>query len=274
MATTTVHEKAAAPSIEVAEDIRSPTVEILREITRGGLAGLIVGIVVGGVGGRLVMRLAALLVPSSAGGRTENGNVIGDITVDGTLALLMFGGVAMGILGGTIWVMVAPWLPASVGRRAVAAAVLVVAVATPGLVSASNPDFIVLRHDPLVVASLIGLVALFGVGLVLAERWLEGRLPHPADGRPAANAYALITATGSVFAVLFVAPTLLTSRIGVPGYALFLVGLLTLATWILRVRRGDTDDARLAVVARVALVVAVAGGLWTTVSQVRGALLL
>jgi hypothetical protein len=248
-------------------------VEILREITRGGLAGLLVGVVVGGVGGRLVMRLAALLVPSAAGGRTENGNVIGDITIDGTMALVTFEGLAMGILGGTIWVMVAPWLPASVGRRAVAAAVFAVAVATPGLVSASNPDFIVLRRDPLVVASLIGLVALFGVGLVLAERWLEGHLPHPAAGATAATAYALITAIGSVFAVLFVVPSLLT-RTGVPGYPLFLVGLLTLATWILRVRDGDPDDARLAVIARVALVVAVAAGLWTTVSQVRGALLL
>src|SRR4029079_16803341 len=37
--------------------------ETLREITRGGLAGLIVGVLLAGVGGRLVMRLAALMVP-------------------------------------------------------------------------------------------------------------------------------------------------------------------------------------------------------------------
>ena len=43
-----------------------PTNEVLREITRGGLAGLLAGILVAGVGGRLVMRLAALLVPESS----------------------------------------------------------------------------------------------------------------------------------------------------------------------------------------------------------------
>jgi hypothetical protein len=37
--------------------------EILREIATGGLAGLIAGLVVGGVGGRLVMRLAATSCP-------------------------------------------------------------------------------------------------------------------------------------------------------------------------------------------------------------------
>jgi len=47
-----------------------PANEILREITRGGVAGLIAGVLVAGVGGRLVMRLAALLVPESAGSLT------------------------------------------------------------------------------------------------------------------------------------------------------------------------------------------------------------
>lgn len=274
MATTTVLETAASTSTAVVEDLRSPTVAILREITRGGLAGLIVGVVVGGIGGRFVMRLAALLVPAADGGLTENGNVIGDITMNGTLSLFLFAGVAVGIVGGSLWVMVAPWLPVRLGRRAVAATVLAVPIATPGLVDASNPDFIVLRHDPAVVASLIGLIALFAIGLVLTERWLDHRLPHPAARSPVTTAYALITAIGTVLTLLVVVPTLLTSRVGVSGYALVLVGLLTLASWILRVRGGDPADARLAVIARVALLVAVAAGSWASVTQVRGALLL
>ena len=40
---------------------------ILRDIARGGLAGLAVGVVVGGLGGRLAMRLIALLVPEATG---------------------------------------------------------------------------------------------------------------------------------------------------------------------------------------------------------------
>ena len=43
---------------------------IVRDIARGGLAGLVTGLLVAGVGGRLVMRIAALLVPGSAGAFT------------------------------------------------------------------------------------------------------------------------------------------------------------------------------------------------------------
>ena len=41
--------------------------EILRDIARGGIAGLAVGIVVGGLGGRVAMRLIALLIPEATG---------------------------------------------------------------------------------------------------------------------------------------------------------------------------------------------------------------
>lgn len=112
------------------------TVEVIREITRGGLAGLIAGIVVGGVGGRLVMRLAAVLVPGAVGGRTDNGALIGAITIEGTLALFLFGGLAAGIFAGSIWVMVAPWLPAAWPTRALAGAIIAAAIGTPGLVNA------------------------------------------------------------------------------------------------------------------------------------------
>ena len=59
---------------------------IWRDIARGGLGGLAVGIVVGGLGGRIAMRIVALLIPDAFGSFTENGNRIGDITLEGSLA--------------------------------------------------------------------------------------------------------------------------------------------------------------------------------------------
>ena len=273
MSTVTVLEaEAASPSIAVPGAVRTPTVEILREITRGGLAGIIVGLIVGGIGGRLVMRLAALLVPSSIGAHTENGNVIGEITLGGTFALLMFGGLAMGVIAGSLWVVLAPWLPTRPAARAAVAAIIIGAIATPGLVSASNIDFIVLRRDPLVVASLIGLVALFGPALVLVERWLDRRLPHAARRSDPATAYALVTAMGVVLTVFLVVPSLLTSSLGVPAYALLLVGAATLVTWVWRVRGDAPMDPRLTAAVRVTLVVAVVTGLARSIAEVRGAL--
>ena len=77
---------AGPPSGDAEVGESTPTAGIVRDIARGGLAGLAVGIVLGGLGGRLVMRLAALLVPTATGFFTENGNQIGVITFGGSVA--------------------------------------------------------------------------------------------------------------------------------------------------------------------------------------------
>ena len=91
--------------------------DIARDMARGGLAGLAVGVVVGGLGGRVVMRLAALLVPDSAGRFTENGNQIGTITLAGSVGLIVFAGLVVGLAVGIVWVTVSPWIPGSGLRR-------------------------------------------------------------------------------------------------------------------------------------------------------------
>lgn len=59
----------------------TPAGEVLRDVARGGIAGIIVSILVAGLGGRLVMRLATILHQDTVGLRTENGEVIGAITL-------------------------------------------------------------------------------------------------------------------------------------------------------------------------------------------------
>ena len=135
-----------------AEPARTPVTDILREIARGGVAGLIVGVLLAGVGGRLVMRLAALLVPDSVGLRTENGNVIGAITAEGTILLIVFGGLIFGVVAGALWVVIRPWLQADDRTRALVAVPIALAAGLPGLVQARNPDFAILRSDPPVIA--------------------------------------------------------------------------------------------------------------------------
>jgi len=88
----------------------SPTGEVLRDIARGGISGAIVGIVVGGLGARVVMRVVAILHPDAVGALTENGNRIGDITMGGTLFLVLFGLISCA-LAGALWVIVQPLDP-------------------------------------------------------------------------------------------------------------------------------------------------------------------
>ena len=99
--------------------VASPVLEVLRDISRGGSAGILIGLVGCGIGGRLVMRLAALLVPGADGRFTENGFLIGNITVGGTVALLINGlchrGHRRDDLGHRVAVDPGHWAPS--GRR-------------------------------------------------------------------------------------------------------------------------------------------------------------
>jgi hypothetical protein len=250
-----------------------PTNEILREITRGGVAGLIAGVLVAGVGGRLVMRLAALLVPEAAGRFTENGNRIGDITLGGTFALILFVGLFVGVVGGTVWVTVRPWLPESAGLRALISVPIAIALGTKGLVDGANPDFSIFGGSSVLVASLVTLVALFGPILVLAESWLDERLPHAGeDDRGVIGGYAVVTLLGLFIGSMAVVPSYVASEDFRPaGLALLVVGGATLASWRSRVV-GRPLPRWIPPVARLAIVIAVIAGSAVALGEVTEAI--
>ena len=198
-----------APSAALVDE--GPTVStgaflaIIRDIARGGLAGLIVGFVGAGLGSRLAMRIAALLVPQANGLLTENGFPIGRITLDGTIGLVLFGGLAATLFLAVTWVVIAPWLPRRLAPRALVAVPIAIAFGAGALIDARNPDFSVLRRDPLVVATLVTLIAALGPAMSLADAWLDRILPRPTAGSSgAAMGYASLTAIGALLGVALV----------------------------------------------------------------------
>jgi hypothetical protein len=252
-----------------------PVGEILRDIARGGFAGAIVGIIVAGLGGRLVMRLAAILVPDSAGRFTENGFQIGEITLSGSLGLILTG-LVVGLMAGTVWVVVSPWIPAVGLRRAILAMPLAIALGASFLIDGANQDFRILQHDPVVVAMLIALVGLIGLSIPLVDEWLDRRLPHPMSGRTATTSlYAIIALLGAVliFPIVIAGYLLTDHRATVRmGFALVVVGLSSLSWWVLRVRGQTRPPTIIIVVGRAALLVAVVLGFVGLVPQITSAL--
>lgn len=112
---------------------------IIRQAAIGSIAGILVGAVVIGGGARVLMRIAALLSrPELTGAMTENGNRVGDVTLDGTLALLIFTGMAFGWLGGIVVMAVRPWLPAEGWQRLLLAGAIGFAVAGPMVLQGEN----------------------------------------------------------------------------------------------------------------------------------------
>jgi len=254
----------------------SPTGEVLRDIARGGISGAIVGIAVGGLGGRAVMRIVAILHPDAVGALTENGNRIGDITVGGTLSLVLFGLISCA-LAGALWVIVSPWIPRHTGARALLTAGIAITIGTPLLIIGRNPDFVILDHDPRVVALLVALVGLIGLSIALLDSWLDRRLPHAVTARKGPVVfYATVTLMGAVLVLPFVLLVFLTSdEYQLPlraGYALLVVGLCTATWWGLRVRGRVTAPRGLVIAARGALLVAIILGMLTSAPHISRAL--
>lgn len=238
----------------------APLGGIARDIARGGLAAILVGLVGCGLGSRLAMRLAALLVPESAGSITENGNLIGTITFDGSLFLIV-GGLFIGLLGGVIWVAISPWIPGTGLRRAVLAAVIGIGLGTAGLVDGANPDFVLLRHDPRVVASLVALVGLIGFGFAVVDGWLERRLPTVTARRTAsASLYELLSLLGVLVILPFTVFVYAASEnraTVIQGVLLGVVAIVTLSWWNGRLRGRPDRTPRQVAAGRLALIVAV-----------------
>lgn len=209
-----------------------PVGEILRDISRGGVAGLIAGVLVGGLGGRLFMRVAALLHPEATGIATQNGNLIGDITLGGSLALIVVVGLFVGISVGPVWVAVRSWIPGTGLGKALWTMPVAVALGSRGLLAVPNPDFRILGHDPTIVVLIVVFTALLGFTVAVIDGWLDGRLPRAvAAGSAPANAYTTLTIVGLALAAPIILPSFLIGDLRWVGLSLVVTGIATLAWW-------------------------------------------
>jgi hypothetical protein len=141
------------------------------------VAGLVVGIAIAGLGSRLVMRLLALADPDAAGTITKNGNVVGEITAGGTLALVIFVGIPSGVLAGLIVYAVRRWLPSGQPWRALAFAGVLLTLLGGTVIDPHNFDFRLLEPTGLAVG-------LFGLLFVAAGFWLPALADRWGPGIP------------------------------------------------------------------------------------------
>jgi hypothetical protein len=172
-------------------------------------SGAAAGILAAGAGGRLVMRLLAVTAGADAQGRiTEAEQIVGRITIDGTLGFVVFTGLFFGPVSGAAYLVLRRWLPAGrAGGLAFGALLLVVAGTRLEPLRRSNPDFDLVGPGWVSVVAFTALVVFHGM-LVAA---LAGRL---------SRAVPLLAARPGAFAVY--APLLLLVLPG-PSVALVLI---------------------------------------------------
>ena len=132
-------------------------------------ASIAAGIVVGGVGARLIMRILAMVNEDNTGVMTGNGNISGEITVGGTLGLIIFVGLVSGVLVGFVYVVIRRWLPGGGLLKGVAFGLVLLCFAgitPPGLATLFDPDnvdFALFGPRQLAVGLFLLLFPLYGV---------------------------------------------------------------------------------------------------------------
>ena len=152
------------------------------------LGCVVAGGIVLGLGSRLVMRVIAVMAePQFQGAATSGGNVVGAITLKGTLGMFIPGAFGGAIAGG-VYLLIRRWMPRGVILRGICFGVVTLVLFWGLLVGSS--DFRFTSAGPQ-VAMFAALFPIFGVlSSALAERWGVGLPAH----RPTTLGYAALVA--------------------------------------------------------------------------------
>lgn len=164
----------------------------LRYVTLAVVSGVGAGILAAGAGGRLAMRLLAATAGDVAQGHeTEAEEIVGRISVGGTIGFVVFVALFLGLATGAGYLLIRRWLPGGrLSGLAYGVLVLVLAATRVEPLRADNPDFDIVGPGWVAVTVFSAIVVVHGM-LVAA---LAGRysrvLPLLARDRRTVAAYA------------------------------------------------------------------------------------
>ena len=212
-----------------------------------GLAGSVVaGIVMLGAGGRLVMRLLAVTAGSDAQGViTEADEIVGEITLGGTLGFIAFVGILGGSLLGLVFMLVRHWLPGGIWRGVTFGVLVMVVLATRAdPLRPDNPDFDLVGPDWVAVLAFAAI--LIGYGMLLSA--IVGRYSR-----------FLPLLKRDLKTIAKYVPAYVLSALALPALAIPVVGVGVLAVVSTRIKRIDRilSSERIVMIGR-ALIVLVA----------------
>jgi hypothetical protein len=223
----TVEPPAAPPPEDPAAPAERPPMALVARsylwyLTVAVVAGVGAGIMAAGAGGRLVMRLLAVTAGADAQGRiTEADQVVGSISLDGTLGFVVFTGLFVGLATGLLYLLLRRFLPAGrAGGLAYGALLLVAAGTRLDPLRPGNPDFDLVGPGWVSVAAFAALVVFQGVLVAALAARVSRAVPLLGTGPRAILAHApllLLLPLGSLVLVLAVVGAVVVLSSQVPG---------------------------------------------------------
>ena len=184
---------------------------------------IVSGLLVLGPGGRLVMRLLAVPAEEQAQGRrTEADEIVGVVTVGGTLGFIVFVGLFGGVILAALMVLLRKWLPPRRWGALCVGVVFAVLFSTRlEPLRRFNPDFVLVGPPWLAVTSFLAVGALTLLTMAAVAGRVSRVLPL-VEARPAAIAPygALVVLMPSATVIL---PAVVLTAIGIallqrPGF--------------------------------------------------------
>lgn len=177
----------------------------LRGVAIALVGGVWAGALVTGPAMRLIMRLLAVTAGEDAQGRiTEAEQIVGKITLDGTIGLYIFGGILPGLLSGALYVVFRRLLPAGrLGGLTFGALHLIIAATRADPLRPENVDFDLVGPPWLALSTFAVASILHGMAVVAIANRYSAALP-PRSTSPASRARAF-------------APVVLPALLLVPG---------------------------------------------------------
>ena len=178
----------------------------------GLIGGVVAGIVAAGAGGRLVMRLLAATSGDRAQGLiTEADEIVGEITVGGTIGFVVFGGLFAGLVSAVIYLLLRKWLPnGRVGGLVLGGLLLVTLGSRVEPLRSNNPDFDLVAPAWLAVSAFAALAVLHALVVVAVMARVSRSLPLFAAKRSVVFAYLpLLLLIPAVFVGVVVVVTML-----------------------------------------------------------------
>ncbi|MEO6714088.1 MAG: hypothetical protein ABIM89_11750 [Mycobacteriales bacterium] len=186
----TPYQTWVAASPGSAANVRAAALTYLRAVAIALVAGFWTGALVTGPAMRLIMRLLAVTAGDSAQGSiTEADQIVGDISLDGTFGLYIFGGILPALLSGALYVLVRRWLPAGRAGGVVFGLLhLIIGATRVDPLRAENLDFRLVGPGWLSVLTFGAAAILHGMAVAaFANRYSASFPPAGADSQARKN---------------------------------------------------------------------------------------